>query len=431
MRRLAVVSSALVALLLPGGAQAWIWPIEGPVLRPFVFGSDPYAGGQHRGIDVGGALGESVRAPAAGIVSFAGSVPGGGRALTIRTGDGYSVTLLQLGSIAVQRGDEIAEGGRVGAVGESADAVTREPHVHLGVRRTADEEGYLDPLAFLPERPRVVLPAPPSAAAPPPVQPQSAPPVQRVEQPAQAPPAAAAPQPVPPAADVAPAGPPAPTWSEEPAGRAAEPAGDAGGLEVVSSTRPSAAAGLMVSADRPQALVRVDEATGRAPTRSVARPALGARRETGTKPSPRAAAGPGASGPGPRAPGVAHTLPKAELVASAGSGAAAPRLRAWHAALALLVLVAVALARIAVPRKQARIMATDELTDTAEDLGCSGVAVCVGPAPHRPRSGVRSAVGRVRAVPPPARQRRADGQRDRRARHAGDGHRRPGGRVPA
>ena len=57
MRRLAVVSSALIALLLPNLAHAWTWPIDGPVLRPFAFGSDPYAGGQHRGIDVGGALG--------------------------------------------------------------------------------------------------------------------------------------------------------------------------------------------------------------------------------------------------------------------------------------------------------------------------------------------------------------------------------------
>ena len=179
MRRLAVVSSTLCALLFPGVAHAWTWPIDGPVLRPFVFGSDPYAAGQHRGIDVGGAVGESVRAPVAGTVSFAGSVPAGGRALTIRTGDGYSVTLLQLGSIAVQRGDEVGEGVRVGAVGESSDAVTREPHVHLGVRRTADEEGYLDPLAFLPERPRVVLPAPAPAASP--TQPQLAPPAPRVQ----------------------------------------------------------------------------------------------------------------------------------------------------------------------------------------------------------------------------------------------------------
>ena len=33
-------------------ALAWTWPADGPVLRAFSFGGDPYAAGQHRGIDV-------------------------------------------------------------------------------------------------------------------------------------------------------------------------------------------------------------------------------------------------------------------------------------------------------------------------------------------------------------------------------------------
>jgi len=422
LRRLTVVSSALIALLLPGGAQAWSWPIDGPVLRPFVFGPDPYAGGQHRGIDVAGALGESVRAPVAGIVSFVGSVPAGGRALTIRTGDGYSVTLLQLGSIAAQRGEEVAEGARVGAVGESADAVTREPHVHLGVRRTADEEGYLDPLAFLPERSKVVSPAPSPAAAPPPAQPQPAPPAQRVEQPAP-PPAAADPQPAPP---IAPA---APTWSEEPAVAVPEPVGDPGGLEVVGSARPlDASGGLIVRAARGQPLPRAENATNRTLTSSLASPAQEVRPVTDDT-SPRAVANPGSFDPATRAPAVVRTLhPK--LVANVGSGAAASRPLAWPAALALLTVIAGALARIAVLRKRARIMATDEHPGATEDLGSSGMAVCVGPTSHRPRGRVRRAVGCVRALPPPARQRRADGQRHRRARDTGDGHRRSSRRVP-
>ena len=41
-------------------------PCDGAVLRPFVFGSDPYAAGQHRGIDVAGDLGTNVEAPASG-----------------------------------------------------------------------------------------------------------------------------------------------------------------------------------------------------------------------------------------------------------------------------------------------------------------------------------------------------------------------------
>ena len=53
-------------------------------------------------------------------MTFAGSVPGGGRALTIRTTDGYSVTLLQLAAVTVARGDAVAEGAAVGSIGESA-----------------------------------------------------------------------------------------------------------------------------------------------------------------------------------------------------------------------------------------------------------------------------------------------------------------------
>jgi hypothetical protein len=423
MRRLAVVSSTLFALLFPCGAQAWSWPVDGPVLRPFVFGSDPYAAGQHRGIDVGGAVGESVRAPIAGTVSFAGSVPAGGRALTIRTGDGYSVTLLQLGSIAVQRGDEVVEGARVGAVGESSDAVTREPHVHLGVRRTADEEGYLDPLAFLPSRPRVV-PAPAPAEAPPPVQPQPAPPPPRVEQPAP-PPAPSASQP---ATQATPA---APTWSEEPAVEAPEPVGEPGELEVVASARPLAASdGLIVRAGRARPLPRAENTTMPAPKSSLTAPAREALRAADAKSSPRALAGP-SSDLAARDPAVAGAALEPKLVANTGPGAAVPRPLAWAAALAVLMLIAGALARTGVIRKQARIMASDERLDAAEDLGRSGVAVCVGPAAHRPRGRVRRAVGCVRAVPPTPRQRRADGQRHRRARHAGDGGGRSGWRVSA
>ena len=240
MRRLAVVSSTLCALLFPGGAQAWTWPVDGPVLRPFVFGSDPYAGRA--------APRDRRRRPAsasrcahrsAGTVSFAGSVPAGGRALTIRTGDGYSVTLLQLGSIAVQRGDEVAEGARVGAVGESADAATREPHVHLGVRRTVDEEGYLDPLAFLPERPPGrAVPAPAARRVAAPGAARSLRPLRHVvEQPAPPPRGS---QLRPPAPHRLPR-PAAPTWARSPPAASAEPAEAVGGLAVVPRQRPAVA----------------------------------------------------------------------------------------------------------------------------------------------------------------------------------------------
>jgi hypothetical protein len=146
-------AAALAALVLAPTAGAWSWPIDGEVLRPFSFDSHhPYAAGQHRGIDIASPAGAPVRAPAAGRVSFAGSVPKSGKTVTIQTGDGYSVTLVHLGSIAVTKLSTPAEGDVVGTIGPSGEPEVDEPYVHLGVRVTAEEEGYVDPLSLLPPR---------------------------------------------------------------------------------------------------------------------------------------------------------------------------------------------------------------------------------------------------------------------------------------
>jgi hypothetical protein len=133
-------------------AQAWSWPVQGPVLQPFVYDeAHPYAAGQHRGIDIGAdAAGETVVAPAAGTVSFAGSVPTSGKSVTIQTADGYSVTLTHLGSIVVSKGGTVAEGDSVGTIGPSGTPEFDQPYVHLGIRVTTDPNGYLDPLHVLP-----------------------------------------------------------------------------------------------------------------------------------------------------------------------------------------------------------------------------------------------------------------------------------------
>ncbi len=99
--RLAVMAFSLVAT--PAG-QAWSWPVGGHVLRPFSFGSDPYAGGQHRGIDIGADAAEAIRAPAGGTVTFVGTVPTNGLTITIATADGYAVTLTHVGAFAREEG---------------------------------------------------------------------------------------------------------------------------------------------------------------------------------------------------------------------------------------------------------------------------------------------------------------------------------------
>ena len=155
----------VLALTFAGPARAWTWPASGPVLLPFTFDpSHPYTAGQHRGIDVGGTAGEVVHAPAAGVVTFAGAVPGSGKSVTILTADGWSVTLTQLGAISVAKGAAVAEGDDIGTLGPGADPEVGGPYVQLGIRHSDDDQGYVDPESLLP--PRDALPADPGAAAP-------------------------------------------------------------------------------------------------------------------------------------------------------------------------------------------------------------------------------------------------------------------------
>src|SRR5438093_1092252 len=74
----AILFLILVALALAPGASAWAWPVDGPVLRPFVSEGDPYAGGQHRGIDIGAPTGSDVRSAAGGRAAAGAAGAGSG-----------------------------------------------------------------------------------------------------------------------------------------------------------------------------------------------------------------------------------------------------------------------------------------------------------------------------------------------------------------
>ena len=171
MRRRFVVLAVLAVLVLAPSASAWTWPLHGDVLRPYSLGPDAYAAGQHRGLDVAGDAGEPVRAPASGVVSFAGVVPSSGRTVTIQLA-GYAVSLTHLGEIGVEKGATVSEGDAVGVAGGSGEVEWPAPYVHLGIRVSAAADGYLDPASLLPPRhvaPPPTAPAPVVAPAPAPV----------------------------------------------------------------------------------------------------------------------------------------------------------------------------------------------------------------------------------------------------------------------
>jgi hypothetical protein len=454
MRRIAVAAVVLTALAVTPAAHAWTWPGDGPVLRPFVLGDDPYAGGQHRGVDIGAEVGAAVLAPAAGTVSFVGSVPGGGRAITIQTADGYAVTLLQLGTTDVARGEDVTEAAIVGAVGQSADAVTTAPHVHLGVRVATDPNGYVDPLGLLPARPVVAaLVAPPSAststAAPAPAAASTVP--------AESPPAeTSAPNATPPEmAEVeAPAvsmvkteASPVSNATVNPQAAAASAGPAAVRQEARTQPHATSEARRSTRASRPDMVETPRTSTapagiakrvsptplaGHLPKRAVA-PAARAKRSRPRLPEPVVVSEP-----------IVRTVFDRFAVAAAppvvdrsgGDSEGSLPVRLPVAAAALLILAAW-LARgrnlgAEEAGEDARMMSGhDDTASPPEDPRGGRVAVCERPTAHRPCGGIRGPGGHLRALPPVARERRPHGQRDGRARHAGHGRRGSGRHLPA
>jgi hypothetical protein len=166
----ALAAAATLVLASPHAAAAaarWPWPAHGPVVARFALGPDPYARGQHRGIDIAAPRGAAVRSACGGRVRFAGRAAAFGRAVSVECGP-WIVSYGHLGSVAVHRGAPVGTGETLGSVGAA---------LHLGVRRRGERHGYVDPLALLadpglpvagpggPYAPRRA-PAPPPAAGP-------------------------------------------------------------------------------------------------------------------------------------------------------------------------------------------------------------------------------------------------------------------------
>jgi murein DD-endopeptidase MepM/ murein hydrolase activator NlpD len=150
-----------------------LMPVAGAVVRGFEAPAGPYGPG-HRGIDVAAPVGEVVRAPAAGRVTFAGGVAGT-TWVTVLIAPEVLVTVGPLLQAEVVAGRPVRARGPVGRVAPGHGAAARAGRagsgevaaVHLGVRV---EGVYVDPLAYLIDRPRprlAPLLAPGGLAVPP------------------------------------------------------------------------------------------------------------------------------------------------------------------------------------------------------------------------------------------------------------------------
>ncbi|WP_369975761.1 M23 family metallopeptidase [Xanthomonas bundabergensis] len=115
-------------------AAPFIWPVQGRISGRFgnarVYNGQPGAG--HSGMDIAVPTGTPVKAPAAGVVTFAAPdlyLTGG--TVLLDHGYGVSSNFLHLSRIDVKVGDRLAQGQVLGAVGATGRATG--PHLHWGM----------------------------------------------------------------------------------------------------------------------------------------------------------------------------------------------------------------------------------------------------------------------------------------------------------
>jgi Peptidase family M23 len=131
-----VAGSLLLGVTTAAATPRWTPPVEGPPTRLFHLGANPFARGQHRGVDLA-TNGEQVRAACSGRVVFAGRVAGEGT-VSQRCGR-WRVSYAPLIRLAVRAGAPAGPGTRLGRAGGE---------LHFGVRREGRRFGYVDPLRF-------------------------------------------------------------------------------------------------------------------------------------------------------------------------------------------------------------------------------------------------------------------------------------------
>jgi len=128
-----------------GWRQPFLWPRTGRISGLFgaqrIYRGAP--GAYHSGIDIAGAVGDPVVAPADGVVTLAADKPFSleGNLLILDHGNGLNSAFLHLSRIDVRAGQRVSRGQAVGAIGATGRATG--PHLHWSVRWN---DARIDPL---------------------------------------------------------------------------------------------------------------------------------------------------------------------------------------------------------------------------------------------------------------------------------------------
>lgn len=112
-----------------------IWPTRGRFSSPFGYRKNPITRrvAFHKGIDISAPTGTSIKAPAAGTVTFAKWFSTYGKTVEIEHGNGLKTRFAHMSHIDVKEGDTVKRGDVVGKVGNTGRSVA--PHLHYEVHK--------------------------------------------------------------------------------------------------------------------------------------------------------------------------------------------------------------------------------------------------------------------------------------------------------
>lgn len=125
-----------------------IWAHLGKINNEFGYRRNPFGGRSyefHPGLDIDGDRGDTVIAPANGVVTKAGWQGGYGNLIEIDHGNGLITRYGHLSKIGVQVGDRIERGQTLGLIGSTGRSTG--PHLHFEIRLG---DKAINPRRFLP-----------------------------------------------------------------------------------------------------------------------------------------------------------------------------------------------------------------------------------------------------------------------------------------
>jgi murein DD-endopeptidase MepM/ murein hydrolase activator NlpD len=125
---------------IQGGANGYIWPVNGPVTSPF----GPRWGRMHEGIDIAVPSGTPIRATASGTVILAAYTSGYGNYTCVDHGGGLSSCYAHQSSYATSQGASVSQGEVIGYVGCTGSCFGDHLHFEIRVNGAA-----VDPLGYL------------------------------------------------------------------------------------------------------------------------------------------------------------------------------------------------------------------------------------------------------------------------------------------